>query len=912
MEKKPLIFLCPISETVQKLKESFEEQENVEIFEVDVLQEAIQIFQTSQPAVVLCSDPKKMIQFQAVNKRIIAKSSSKTVLITAKVLNMKAERKFSQLGLSDYIKEPIAGKTLYYKINLLVKSLPERKNPEDDNYNVKEGSFQEEQEDENDIALKKGKSKNQQEEDLGGYLKANIKDRKEEDLDISQNFGPKAAEDVKQGNLTGKSNYKEDDLGGNYEGEGEGKLKDQAGTMASKDSEKENASIEDLVGKSKTSLTDKEEDLLSDISEADKKIGGDLVGKSMSNLELSEEELEKQLRESLGDPEEINNPLKSTNLNLEEEEKDNQKQPRMIEPDLNEEKNKTNLDLLEDELNEGIRKKQFDEIEEIDNDSGLKSLDLQEDDELALNSGKTLEPEEKDSNGKVDLNLEEDEIDELKRDKKELGKKHEEQDRDSDYQELPMAGNQKGKSNTDNLNSAEMSGKTNFQEQEREMNGSLGKADQIENKDLKGKLDRQVQELGKKQKELESSEPELAEEKKKKLDLQVQHETDPKERTFEEEEQIAKDKKRALNKADDIDKYMRSPNLKKDKEEKEDKQRFLESEEETVAKKKGLQGKEDEFEDNWDFDQDVQQHLDDEIIPENVGKGMYAEDEDLGEQTIDYKKIKKAYEEGGSGDEAFSEEENAYIVDKTEEGVSGGSSQKQKQPYTFEVAERGPQQFEISEEPTLNVDDTIGKNNEKKNQVFPPDSKGFEYLVKRLNDYGDKGKSSHDIFYQVSKILSSEKRGLTTFFLNRSGEGPEKNPNLESWFSMHELQGDDDQDIIDQWNTTKTENINEWIKLKFPTWKDHTFQSDDNYFVFPFYDGIQFQGLAIITFTESRNEKDTSFIEVQLEAARGLYLDEFKQAVQQPKVVVEKVDEEETKVEEENKGFFSRLFKKAS
>ncbi|MBT3982875.1 MAG: hypothetical protein HOE90_16060 [Bacteriovoracaceae bacterium] len=124
MELRTIIYIYPISAPVAEVKKVYEEDQANEIFEVDNVDEAIQIFLTSRPAVIISSDPKKLIYVLAKAKKDYKNSNSLSVLITSKSLNFRVKSKFEQLGLTDNVHEPIAATALQYKLDKILKLLP--------------------------------------------------------------------------------------------------------------------------------------------------------------------------------------------------------------------------------------------------------------------------------------------------------------------------------------------------------------------------------------------------------------------------------------------------------------------------------------------------------------------------------------------------------------------------------------------------------------------------------------------------------------------------------------------------------------------------------------------------------------------------------------------------------------------
>ena len=76
--KKPIIFLYPLSTSLQKYFEYVQEnseEENIDIYEVDELGEAAQLVPTLGPTVILASSPKKCAQMLQQNQKALKQNS---------------------------------------------------------------------------------------------------------------------------------------------------------------------------------------------------------------------------------------------------------------------------------------------------------------------------------------------------------------------------------------------------------------------------------------------------------------------------------------------------------------------------------------------------------------------------------------------------------------------------------------------------------------------------------------------------------------------------------------------------------------------------------------------------------------------------------------------------------------------
>jgi|GEM_PF-6824940 len=159
--KRPLIFVHPLTQSLSKLKETLqativeqeenkssnpfetkknkedkegeEEQEIIfEIYEVDQLNEVSQLIQTIGPSLTLVSSPKKCAQILQDNTKYIKKFNSKILLLSKTDVPSRVTQKLKKMGLTEDLTEPIVPKSLLYKVNLLIKSLPTLSDKEDE------------------------------------------------------------------------------------------------------------------------------------------------------------------------------------------------------------------------------------------------------------------------------------------------------------------------------------------------------------------------------------------------------------------------------------------------------------------------------------------------------------------------------------------------------------------------------------------------------------------------------------------------------------------------------------------------------------------------------------------------------------------------------------------------------------
>lgn len=126
---KSLIFVYPLTPSLKAYYELISlnaAQENIEIYEIDDPNEFNQLFQSLGATIALFGDPKKCLKCLVANKKYTATLGSKVLLFSPQLLNNQTLTKFHDLGLTEFLVEPIATKSISFKVNLLLKSLPQK------------------------------------------------------------------------------------------------------------------------------------------------------------------------------------------------------------------------------------------------------------------------------------------------------------------------------------------------------------------------------------------------------------------------------------------------------------------------------------------------------------------------------------------------------------------------------------------------------------------------------------------------------------------------------------------------------------------------------------------------------------------------------------------------------------------
>ena len=124
--KKQLVIVPPISEPLKKLNEVLDNianDENIEISIIDDIKELTQFLGSAGQSLVMFSNAKKCASFLQENKFVLAKTHSKVILLTPKEIPAKTLVKFVKLGLTEAILETSPPKTLLYKVKLLLRSI---------------------------------------------------------------------------------------------------------------------------------------------------------------------------------------------------------------------------------------------------------------------------------------------------------------------------------------------------------------------------------------------------------------------------------------------------------------------------------------------------------------------------------------------------------------------------------------------------------------------------------------------------------------------------------------------------------------------------------------------------------------------------------------------------------------------
>ncbi|MEK6626393.1 MAG: hypothetical protein AABY86_15595, partial [Bdellovibrionota bacterium] len=241
-------------------------------------------------------------------------------------------------------------------------------------------------------------------------------------------------------------------------------------------------------------------------------------------------------------------------------------------------------------------------------------------------------------------------------------------------------------------------------------------------------------------------------------------------------------------------------------------------------------------------------------------QSLNIEKENLGEQTIDYKKIK---EEFAALDGAFTHQV------KTRDQIS----------------EQSEHPSNLSPGGTAYGAQNVTDQDGNIQTIYYPNSKGIEYAVRALYLYADKDAKDIDILTYLGKTMHSKLKGRISFLrkdINNNLYIELFNGHLYFRSLISEIDNSTDStstpltapQIIsaELWETYKLQNLNSWSQTRLPSWSDETFQKENLTYVYPYYEGTDCMGFAVIDFAGKVDQSQAPLIEILCESARSIYL----------------------------------------
>ncbi|MBC7428654.1 MAG: hypothetical protein H7336_08595 [Bacteriovorax sp.] len=859
--KKQLIIIPPMSEAVKKLHEVLEgvaADENMEITLIDDLKELTQFLGNTGQCLILVSNAKKCATFLQENRFFLLKNHCKTILFSPKEIPAKTLVKFTKIGLTESILESSPPKTFLYKVKLLLRSIKTAKVAED--------------------AEKIVKSLDNIKAVAGGDLEVKEKIAAEEnviDMERPNKKDQGEGETIDYGNpLKGKVKPGEDSIDTHWKSD----RKKSEGVILEDEEDLTTDSTKDAIdmymrGKSKATQAEPEED------DFDKK---------MAELLAAEEEAKK--KSNFSDIIEEGS-MKQKRVNTEENYETEEEKKALVELDLisaKKRKEKKNLPEEEDDFD-----KKMAELLAAEAEAKKKNEGFVEDlgyiqGKLSAVQPEEAEEEEKNEKKYDNSELEEDkpksiELDliaaEKKKDKKNIeplseeGKVHE-----SEVDQIE--GNMIGDEGTVDKIRTRMEGRSSYDEnplvEEENDNPNAKKKKPLEEEANERELDSlEITLAGKETKKRETlrAETEAEDSRKKSIELDL---IDTEKKPYKKQEQTEAET-RARKSLDSVEEVERQRKALDKTIEAEKKSRESGPGQE-AAKKDGnnvhnstvdkidtfYRGGEAAKKKDHDWGNLVDKKDSFDLLP---GKSKRSDEiggstakADLGEQTIDYRKMKEEFAMMAGGTSA----------DAAARAASGDTTLKNDEDEgSFKVIEIDPKSLDFS----ISIINNIYQKDVKPKQIFA-------LLADELvNNY-----HCYPIFY-IYKL--SDKKFTEVF--NPYMEIKDDRMNEEKRAFWNEFKKDTalfehfQDKSMTTWRCPEIVNNNEvWEDVELPSWAENELKSKKVELIFPYFDGIDRMGLAVVLFPDGLDPKNANGLLTVLEMARVLFLDTIQRYQVQP------------------------------
>ncbi|MGZ3807988.1 MAG: hypothetical protein ACXVCE_07880, partial [Bacteriovorax sp.] len=242
---------------------------------------------------------------------------------------------------------------------------------------------------------------------------------------------------------------------------------------------------------------------------------------------------------------------------------------------------------------------------------------------------------------------------------------------------------------------------------------------------------------------------------------------------------------------------------------------------------------------------------------ENILHGL---EKDAGEQTIDYRKLKeefKALAEGASP-----------IDSNAPYGARGSGPSEALEDGSFKVVEVDATAFIFG----VNVINLLYQKESKKGDFFKM------IAEEMLSSY-----KAIPVFYGF-KISDKKHQELFNSF---SLSHPLVSDDLRAWWDTHKkdeaLFSDYFQKTMTTWicreMSNKSNGQNHWEDVELPSWASNELTDKKVELVFPYFDGVDRMGVALVFFPLGLNPKLERSIEMTLEMARTVLLDEIQRKI---------------------------------
>jgi hypothetical protein len=884
--KKQLIIVPPMSEPLQKLNEVLQgiaSDEAIDISMIDEASELNQFIGVSGQCLVVFSTPKKCATFLQENRSVLAKTHSKVILLTPKEIPVKTLVKFVKLGLTESILDSSPPKTLLYKIKLLLRSIKSSTSQQDNKDQVVKSMID---------ANHASNSKNDNEaenvdvakEESLNYLKKdpkNKKDKGQNELDY-------------EGTLKGKSNFQEDSIDTNWKskrkielsedmnGE-EGSLKAESDGQSDIDmyyrgKKKKNDNIELDIEEDRPKKTAALEDLEEDLREKRKLDQFEEMESTASNKKRSqyvESEEEDFILKPESQPLDLDSPEETLEkIALTESEK--------------EEKQKKELDEFEALLSEA-KKRQKENSEDLGGHykGKINNSQNEEYEEDAIEESKQYDNsdlKEDHRERRLDLDDENDELKEKTLDNENNDDKEDQTDGSVDHLNSNMLSD---KGSTDKLSTymkseREKKGRDEL-ESTNEINFLPKKKNELSEED-ESPLEKQdnnlIEAASLKKKNNDSSEEDnsLAE-KQIKLDLEPgssnENDRQSKNDLSEEEKNTSEtlDKlqlidgeleSQARTKSDEAEELSLKKSNLRDPDMGPEKENMISNGKVDKIDTFYRNGKGKKTEHSWDNLTDKS-----DSINFNLEKGTRSDGNtgkngaknNAGEITIDYRKLKEEFE---------------YIArNGTAENID-----TQKRNHTLGLAD---------------------SEDQGSFKVIEVDARGFEFGIEVVNLIYQKETKPIDFYKLISTELISQYSAYPIFYSYKTSTNQHTEAfdsfaqfdnslvslELKEWWNITKANTSLFHHYFDKTMTTwlcreipdKSGNGQFWEDVELPSWAINELKDKKVEMIFPYFDGVERMGVAILFFPFGVNPSKERSLTVTLEMVRTILLDSIQRKI---------------------------------
>ena len=888
---KPLIFINPLSPSLEKLKGVIgetNEEDGIEIYECEDINEANQLIQTVGASITLLSHPRLCSQLLQINRKAIKKLKSKVLLLSPKDLPRTTIQKFQKIGLTEFLCEPVAPKSLIFKVKFLIKSLPgmkiekeeeeapmqkveslildDKKVNKDENTEVKSLINEDQLDPKNQVQKKKettlnlidNSDSNNSGKDSGLLLdiekteksassntnlmldeSENSKKSKNLDLNIEESNNS----DQSSGNLNldiEKNDLSPKSLTNDLEPSNLQVLESEDGLQLEQGKDKDGTkkdiglNIEDSSSLGLESATDLNLDDSHDINNLEKELDNfidedDEIDKkdSFPELEDSFEKSDSTKDLNIEDSEDVG-PLSELDDDLVDPslKSSSQSELDLQEGDKTLNSDSSSLDLVDQNDSQNLKNDNETNLQIDGSEQEVSEFEEDNDNMSKISDSEKLDLDEGDPN--KDSSLDELDLEKTKLSSSDKsGLKISDGDADSIEQKDDIEAQSE---NYDSLPSSDSN--LNLENAEKESATNLD----IEDSDKGIQSDSELDNLVDKENDDASNKSDFdldLEKNKKPSATEISIDSDNKVSKAQTELQIDGEKNEYYDNASSFDFKER---------EKKKKKEIEQSWEGLISKKNqaydNLEGKNKSGEETFSIDK-----------------------RNLGEQTIDYGKIHKEFTDSN------------YEKKKEEE----------------EEREKDPEKKKKDQE-------------ELDKPVIPANSRGLEFIIRLLKLYEDPEIEENQVLDYLCQITQSEHNGHLVFFIYDRGK--------DNFFEVfNSFYNSDDPDKLKEeiWNEIKKENFSKWKSQQLPTWDDPKFFEQNNNFFYPYFDGPNRLGFTIALFNSGIEEIYSRKIEVFLESARGIFLDFSSNEVFMEKTRIDNSSNFEKAVSIVT-GFFKKLF----